>query len=147
MNLLIPAFTSALIPYQPAMPVMPVHPANYIGTYQLIGDPSTVGYILNYQGGLLLAFQGSFSVFISYVDDDLFQGYVPPGTLACMAGEELALLDQYIIFSRNSTTVTWSAPGFLPIQEVFIRTSTNVPQAAYEHPMARALMAAVPKKK
>lgn len=110
---LLVAFHDVLMPLQAPANPGPA-PSQYWGTYDC--SPAGIGNMVVSQIGSLLAltfFEGN--VPLAFFQPDIYQVAIPSGFLACTTSQFLALNNEYVFFSRNSTGVTGLAmPGFLP---------------------------------
>lgn len=97
-------------------------PGDYTGVY-MSQDGSLkleVAFNVTGRGELIFVVPGVLSVFIHDAawthKQDLFQVYIPPGTLPCLDGELLGFQNQFVQFGRNTagSVVNASALGIIP---------------------------------
>jgi CubicO group peptidase (beta-lactamase class C family) len=116
---LLAGFSQALTALQPLTPA-PTGPAplDYVGQFLDADAQSLAQVVFNATGQneLIFAVQGFVSVYMSFVQTDLFQVFVPASAFSCLNGELEALDSQFIIFTRNAKGAvdTVAVPGFVP---------------------------------
>jgi hypothetical protein len=130
LDALLPAFVEDLTAVQPKYPLLvPGDAQRFCGVYTSdIGMAVKVStYDVNGATWLLVASAGmSFPVTYVETDGDVTrtQVWVPPHKLSCMMGDELALENEYVLFTaaHASSNATLAIPGFMPGQ-VFSKTA------------------------